>query len=287
MRVKNYSVSALNSFRSCPLQFYLSYVERIRTPSSAEAFVGNTVHSTVHSMNTDLAGGRVPNLLEMLSRFHKSWDDRWETESVVIFRDGVQQDSYRSTGERCVKFYHAHHRDLMMGETVVAEERIYTKLGPDAIPFVVVPDRISRVVELGVPGEYVVHDYKTKAKPPSGYDLRNDRQLPLYETALREKWPDARRVKLAWHYLALEQSYEVTRERVEREAVIKSLLDDVAAAEAATEFPPRPSPLCHWCMYWEKCPAQKFRKREVVDHRPVADGPAVTRAEPETPDAGN
>lgn len=279
MRIKNYSVSALNSFRTCPLQFYYSYIDRKPAPSSAEAFVGHAVHAAVHSMNQDLERGRVPNLLDLLSRYHGYWEAGWEKENVVIFRDGNDEGFYRSTGERCVKFYHSKHRDLMMGETVVAEERMYTKLGPDAVPFVVVPDRISRVVELGIPGEYVVHDYKTKAKPPSGFDLRTDRQLPLYETALREKWPDARRVRLAWHYLALEQSYEVTRERADREAVIKSLLEDVAAVEAAKEFPPKPSPLCHWCMHWERCPAQRFRKREVVDHRPVSDGPAVTAPE--------
>jgi CRISPR/Cas system-associated exonuclease Cas4 (RecB family) len=227
-------------------------------------------------MNQDLERGRVPNILQLLERFQRRWDDDWERENVVIFRDHETRENYRRVGERCLKFYHARHQDLMMGETVVAEERIYTKLGPDGVPFVVVPDRISRLVELGVPGEYVVHDYKTKAKPPSGYDLRNDRQLPLYETALREKWSDARRVRLAWHYLALEQSYEITRGKQEREGVIRSLLDDVAAIEAADAFPPNPSPLCHWCMFWERCPAQGFRKREVVDHRPVADGPAVT-----------
>jgi putative RecB family exonuclease len=280
MRVRNYSVSALNSFRSCPLQFYYSYIDRKPTPSSAEAFVGHAVHASVQSMNEKIAGGRLPNLLEALAGFHERWEDGWQRENVVIFRDGNDEAFYRGVGERCVKFYHSRHRDLMMGETVVAEERIYTKLGPGEVPFVVVPDRISRVVEVGVPGEYVVHDYKTKAKAPSGHDLRTDRQLPLYETALREKWPDARRVRLAWHYLALEQSYEVTRERAEREAVIASLLDDVAAVEAAKEFPPKPSPLCHWCMHWERCPAQRFRKREVVDHRPVSDGPAVTAAEP-------
>jgi len=59
-----------------------------------------------------------------------------------------------------------------------------------ASPFLVEPD-----YRLDMDGDdFEIHDYKTSRSLPTQHKLDNDRQLALYELAIRKKWPDAKNI---------------------------------------------------------------------------------------------
>jgi len=74
---------------------------------------------------------------------------------------------------------------------------------------------------------------------------------------VQKKWPDAKKIKLVWHYLAFD--HELVSQRTDdalaelRTRTIH-LIDDIESAE---EFPPKESALCDWCEYPDLCPMRK------------------------------
>src|SRR2546425_9909573 len=71
---------------------------------------------------------------------------------------------------------------------------------------------------------YEIHDYKTGSGVPTQEEADEDRQLALYQLGIKQRWPDAKRIKLVWHYLATDKEIVSTRSEtdltsLEREVV--------------------------------------------------------------------
>jgi len=114
-------------------------------------------------------------------------------------------------------------------------------------------DRFS----LGGDFTYYIHDYKTSAYLPSQHDIDNDRQLALYQIGIQKRWPDIKKVRLIWHYLAFNTdlvSFRAPHSISKLKQDMKSLIDKIESAE---EFPPAESRLCDWCEYPDLCPMRK------------------------------
>jgi RecB family exonuclease len=111
-------------------------------------------------------------------------------------------------------------------------------------------DRLTRRDD----GLYEVHDYKTGQRTPDAQQLRQDRQLALYELGVRQNFPDAREVKLIWHYIAHDKEFTSSRTPEELSALEKKVSTLIERIEATTEFPCRQGPLCKWCEYQKLCP---------------------------------
>jgi hypothetical protein len=87
----------------------------------------------------------------------------------------------------------------------------------------------------------------------------SDRQLALYELAVREMYPDAERVELVWHYLAFDQEVRSVRTPEQRERLRTEVLESVRHIEAQSAFPARTSSLCDWCDFQAICPAWRHK----------------------------
>ncbi|MCI0408360.1 MAG: PD-(D/E)XK nuclease family protein, partial [Acidobacteria bacterium] len=90
-------------------------------------------------------------------------------------------------------------------------------------------------------------------------DLKTDRQLPLYQLGVQAKFPDARDVRLVWHYLAFNQELRSARSPDALEALKSTTVDLIQKVEATKEFPPTESALCRWCDFLDICPLWKHR----------------------------
>ena len=88
-------------------------------------------------------------------------------------------------------------------------------------------------------------------------ELEEKFSFPLYELALRQRWPDARRITLIWHYLTFDQAITIAKTLRQLEMVKQKALDLISRIEATTVFPTEVTPLCDWCEYKEMCPAMK------------------------------
>jgi len=114
-------------------------------------------------------------------------------------------------------------------------------------------DRLARAGD----GAYEIHDYKTSSSLPSDGDLRRDRQLTVYQMAVQRRFPDARAIRLVWHYLAFDLERISARTPAEIESHRRAAMRLIDTIEAAADFPPKVSALCRWCEYRDICPAQK------------------------------
>jgi len=247
-----YSHSRLSAYEKCPLQYQYRYLDKIkRDTQSIEAFLGNRVHETLERLYRDLLASRTPSLDELLALYHKSWAENF-SDKITIVRKELGSDHYRNLGVDCVtKFYRSQH-PFDDGTTLGLEERVTLAL--DEQGRYQLQGYIDRLVRQGR-GVFEIHDYKTSSgRPPSESDLRKDRQLTIYRMAVAKRFPEAREIRLVWHYLVSGRTFTTDRTPEEIERHRRQMIGLIDTIEATKEFPARVSALCGWCEYRDICP---------------------------------
>lgn len=283
-----YSHSRLSSFEKCPLQYRFRYIDRIkRDTQGIEAFMGSRVHEAIEFLYRALGEGRNPSAAEVVGVYHRAWAEKYSAERIRIVRTGYCAADYRATGERCVRRYCERRRPSDDGETLGLEDGFQLALDPAGrYQIAGVIDRLARVAD----GVYEIHDFKTSASLPSDEDLRRDRQLTFYQMAVGERYPDAREIRLVWHFLAHGKRLESRRSEAEIAGHRSATMRLIDAIEAARDHPARESALCRWCEYRDICPAQRHlaaaekaaeerARREAAERRLTAPERSAGRAE--------
>lgn len=277
-----FSHSRLGCFEKCPRQFHYRYVERRPAPfESIEAFLGKQVHEILERLYRFVGDGRVPPLAAVLRRFQQHWDERFDATRVRIVRAEEAASSYRAAGERCLTRFYRRHYPFDADETLGIEEHVSFSL--DARGGYRVRGIIDRLVRAR-DGALEIHDYKTARRTPSQRVLDEDRQLALYELGVRERHPEAREIRLVWHYLQSGELRSSTRTPEQLDQLRAGTMGLIDRIETETSFPPRPSALCAWCEYNDVCPASAARPR--AEAPPPEGVPAATVAPDALPARG-
>ncbi len=269
------SHSSLSSFESCPKKYHFRYVLKVPAESEGiEAFVGKRVHELMERLYEFAGRDMVPSLRRVFERFHANWRESFASNRIRIVRDDMTVEDYVAAGERCLENAYRRFYPFDDGETLGLERRVHTRLDGDgqyAVRGIV--DRVVRASD----GALEIHDYKTGRRVPRQPEVDRDRQLALYELALRDELGEKGEVRLVWHYLLS----GVTRVSQRTSAQLEELRDDTIAAidrvRAETSWEPREGPLCRWCEYRERCP---LFAREAVDDP----APSPIEPDPEDPD---
>ncbi len=277
-----YSHSRLTSFQNCPMLYRYRYIDRIkRDIQSVEAFMGKAVHEVLQTLYDDLPRARAARPDTYGDAFSTLWRQGW-SENIRIVRDGMTQDDYHGIGRRCVESFFSRHHPFAQGEVVGCEVKVEFALDPQGryrmLGYV---DRIDRAG-----GALEIHDYKTGVLPRAG-SLERDRQLTLYEIALRQRWPDVTEVRHVWHYLAHDKEFVLRRGADELDRNRIGTIRAIQRIEATTHFPARPGPLCSWCEYKDICPAWSETRPAVALPVPpppeaLIDPPMLPEYEPRT-----
>lgn len=248
--MSTFSHSRIETFETCPKKYEFCYLLKVpRGPDGIEAFVGSRVHETLEWLYGEVKACRVPEIDETVATFARVWDDAW-TDDVRVTREGRTPADYRAIGEKAVRDYHARYAPFDADITVGLETRISLRLDEDH-DIVGYVDRIAKVED----GVWEIHDYKTAASLMTQQKADADRQLALYEIAVREMYPDARQVTLVWHYLAFDCEVRSTRTPEQLASLREDVLERVRRIEAQSSYPARTSTLCDWCEYKPICPA--------------------------------
>ena len=248
-----YSHSKLSTFETCPLQYKFAYIDRIkREEEGIEAFMGSRFHDAMERLYGELRYRVMP--LEELIRFY---EEKWVKEyhdDVVITNKKRTADDYRGLGRKCIESYYRRYHPFAQGTLLGLEKKVDVDLLGDGKYRII--GYIDRLMQLGN-GRYEIHDYKTSGSLPEQRRLDEDRQLALYNIAVRKMWPDVEGVSLCWHYVVFDK--EMTSSRTEKQ--LEKLKDNTIALidriEATRVFEPRESALCDWCSYQDLCPKRK------------------------------
>jgi putative RecB family exonuclease len=248
-----YSISQIGTFETCPLQYRFIYVERIkRYEEGVEAFLGQRFHEAMEWLYRERAFRIVP-LEELLAFYEKAWAEKWHAE-VKINKEERTGEDYRVLGRRLIEDYYRRHHPFDEGRVLALERYIRFPLAEGSR--YLCKGIIDRLM-LAPDGTFEIHDYKTGSSLPEQADLDKDRQLGLYQIGVQTLWPDAKEVRLVWHYVAfdVEMRSRRTPEALDTLRVeIAALIDRI---EAEREFAPCESALCNWCPYWDLCPVKK------------------------------
>jgi RecB family exonuclease len=135
-----------------------------------------------------------------------------------------------------------------------------------------VVDRVVRARD----GAIEVHDYKTGQRVPGQRQLDADRQLAFYQMGLAPRFGHERPYRLVWHYLLHDAVRTSTRTPEQIDALRADTIELIDRIRDTTEFPAKPSALCGWCEYADRCPAGPGRSAGAPEAAPrgVPPGPA-------------
>lgn len=260
-----YSHSRLSCFENCRLQFKLNYIDKLETEieESVEAFMGKRVHEALEKLYRDVKFQKVPSLKELLDFYKSEWKKNWN-EKILIVRKEYSQENFRKMGEKYIRDYYERFHPFDQDTTISMEKRITIGLqGKEGERYAVQGyiDRLSSDNE----GTYTIHDYKTSGTLMTKEDADNDRQLALYAIAVKELYPDCKRVLLMWHYLAFNKDVVSERTDEQLQRLKSDVIGLIKEIESTTEFPPRVSALCEWCQFRPYCP--NFRHEYSLDSK--------------------
>jgi len=218
--------------------------------------LGTCVHKTIEKIHPQLESTGDVDLARVTETYKHVWSSEVEKKDTVIFSRDRDLNWYYDKGLDGIKWYTENYE--YAGSTIFGELGLEFEI--DGVKFIAKPDRVTT---MGT-GKYLIHDYKTSSSPPTPYSLKSDRQLPMYQYALQNSVDGVEEVELIWHYVCLHQNYRAIKKDHEVRSVVESLLHDVQHIETTEEFTPSPSALCHWCLYWDKCPAKGFKQRKII-----------------------
>jgi len=248
--VSTFSHSRIDTFETCPKKYEFCYLLKApRGPAGIEAFMGSRVHDALEWLYGEVRACKVPDEGALIERYTQAWDAEWVDE-VRVVREGRTAADYRAIGDKALRDYHRRYAPFDQGTTVGLELRVNIRLDDDH-EIVGYIDRLVKVSD----GVWEIHDYKTGATLMTQPKADQDRQLALYELAVREMYPGVERVELVWHYLAFDQEVRSSRTEADLAALRAEIIESVHRIEARKDFPPRTSNLCGWCDYQASCAA--------------------------------
>jgi len=281
-----YSPSRLSSFEQCPKKFEYRYVLKLPSETEGiEGFTGKLVHAVIERLHLVLAKGQVPSLEKVVRRFRILWDERYDADRIRIVRKGLAAGFYIKNGERCLENFYRRHYPFEADETVGVEDRVFFSLDDDGrYKMQGIVDRIVRARD----GAIEIHDYKTGQRVPSQKQLDEDRQLAFYQMGLGPRLGYEKPYRLVWHYLLKDAVRTSTRTPEQIESLRGETISLIDEIRATTEFPAKPSALCDWCEYGDRCPEGPGARTAPPkpEPAPATSGPTVpaSPAEAEAPD---
>ena len=246
-----YSHSRLSTFEQCPQKFKLHYIDKVETEieESVEAFMGVRVHETLEKLYSDLRYQKKNTLEDLLAFLHDKWEKNWN-DSIIIVKKEYGPENYQKMAQKFVTDYYHRYDPFDQTKTIAIEERILINLddsGDYKLQGYI--DRLTEVKD----GYYEVHDYKTNSRLPLPEYLDTDRQLALYSIGVKNRYPDAKDVRLIWHFVAFDKELDSTRTDEELDKLKRNTIQLIDRIESEEVFPTNPSRLCDWCEYKEIC----------------------------------
>ena len=266
-----FSHSRIESYETCPKKYEFAYlIKPPKGPDGIEAFMGSRAHDALEWLYGEVKVCRVPDGEDLVERFRQVWDAEWK-DDVRIVRPDRTADDYRAIGEKALRDYYCRYHPFDQAVTVGLELRVTLPLDEDH-EIVGYIDRLDRVSD----GVWEIHDYKTAATLMTQDKADANRQLALYELAIRQMYADVRDVTLVWHYLALDCEVRSSRTPEQLADLRAQVLESVKHIEAQRSFLARTSNLCDWCEYRPLCPAWKhLYQTEALPEGTRAEEPGV------------
>ncbi len=259
--MKTFSNSKLSCFEQCKLKFKFNYIDKVKTEieNTVEAFLGSLVHETLEKLYKDLKFQKLNSLKELLSFFNEEWKKNWN-DGIVIVRDEYSEKNYIKMGEKFITDYYNKYKPFDQTKTIGLETKGFVDIGEYKIHV--------RIDRLAMDGDvYEIHDYKTNNSLPTQDRIDHDRQLAIYAYGIKKMYPDAKKIKLIWHFLAFDKEMHSSRTDKDLKNMQKEVLEVIKDILKCKEYPAKESALCGWCEFRPLCP--NFKHLFSIEDKPA------------------
>ncbi|KXB08729.1 hypothetical protein AKJ56_00510 [candidate division MSBL1 archaeon SCGC-AAA382N08] len=244
-------------FEECPRAYKFKYIDKIRVKKrqNVYGFLGSIVHETLEEFHKDLKKGKKYSLEGLIELYSKLWNEKWK-ESIKVSHPDHNPDHFKKVGGQCIKNYYEKLSPFNKDETVKTELRVHPTIKKDGkeYNFQGLIDRLA----IDKKGQYIIHDYKTGKNLPSRTDLIKNRQLPLYQIGVQQKYTFSENIVLAWHYLRFGEIIKIEFDKENLDSIRRDIIDLIQIIEEAKEennFPAmrEKGANCGWCDYQKIC----------------------------------
>ena len=234
------SFSRIDAYRSCPLRFRFSYVDRLPSVPATHLSFGTSIHTALEAFHDRTLFG-MPSEDDLLGFLYDGWD------SSGFHREPreVQLREYRRAQD-VLRRYHRRVRDDYR-PAAETEKWFELPVGEHAT----VVGSIDRI-DVDDDGAYHVVDYKT-GKLRDRQHVRRSLQLAIYALACEHLF-GALPASVSLDFVVAGTEVRVPLDELDLDAARRAV-DDTARAVLAEAYEPAPSRLCDWCDHRALCPA--------------------------------
>ncbi len=251
-----YSHSRISTYENCPYQYKLRYIDKVKveTPTTIECFMGDMVHRSLEDLYKRVKFKKRIAKASLIKFYRDLWEKHY-SEDILIVKEGLKGDNYKKMGERFLSDYFEKYKPFDQ-LTILGLETQDRMTLPDGNQWHVRIDKLA----CDDKGNYYVMDYKTNSRMKDQEEADSDRQLALYSIWVKDKFKDAKSVKLVWHMLAFNKEAVSERTDAQLKVLQKEVTDKIKEIENAKEFPRNETALCNYCVYKEICPSFKHEQ---------------------------
>ncbi|MDP3785017.1 MAG: PD-(D/E)XK nuclease family protein [bacterium] len=256
------SYSALDTYKTCPLKYKFSQIDKIKGEKTKEQVFGTAVHKALQFMFK--RNPLFPTLDEVLDFFASYWNAARDKLKIP----DKEKDFYLEQGGILLKKFFLKNQpwnfnvlDLESRFEVLIDD---PERGENHVLAGII-DRIDKPTD----DSYEIIDYKTSRKMPSQEMVDKNLQLSIYNLGLTRRWPHLKsaEVKLSLYFLEHGEKISSTRPPEALEETKKEVLRtirEIQEREKTMNFPPMPGSWCAWCPYRPICPMWKhlYQKAE-------------------------
>ena len=265
---KKYSYSQINTYKSCPERYKISYLDRIRkSDESIEAFMGNRVHEVLEWVFKERVN-KFTTFDKLTEKYDDLWLNAWH-DKIYIADPRVNTDHIYTIGLRCLGNFCSAYGPMFNTPVYATELKLEFEI--ENYKFRGILDRVDKTVD----GKWIITDYKTSKRAKGIRAAKSDIQLGLYYIAIQQNFEEANQILTGWNFLRhnkeiylkpeevdgksdwgkfnsqMEQSTEKIKKQVVRR--IKKIEKNINENHS---FFPKESILCHWCYFWDECSAK-------------------------------
>lgn len=247
------SPSSIATWRSCPMKFKFSRIDRIVEPPTWATHIGTFVHEVLEHFYQMDAGERTKDAVRALAAARWQESD-WETKVNELEKPAGSVRDFKTQSFDCLTNLWKV-EDPQQTELDGMEHEVWA-----AVDGVQMKGFIDRFI-FDDDGRLVIGDYKTGKIPNPRFTNEDDKffQLLVYALMLQEAdQEETAKVQLLYLQHAAVHEVAVTPVKLTTARdVIKRTKEEVDAACASENFACKVTKLCDWCFYQSICPAHR------------------------------
>jgi putative RecB family exonuclease len=248
--MESYSYSSISSYDQCPKAFEFKYVQKLPEAfSTIEQYMGRCVHAVINEAYASQAAGS--SFSE--SRLCTCYDEHWNSgdpEEIRVVKRGTLRKTYYAEGLVMLRSFYSRVYSRDESESLLLEHRFQVDVesGMKRYSYTGVIDRLEKSKS----GAVAVVDFKTGKSVP---DPRFDLQLQSYAIFAFQHC-GANELELRFENLRSMTSSAAPMQKASLSSTIGRVVGKIDAVEGATAFPAKPSILCDWCGFNDRCPSR-------------------------------